>query len=109
MESNKYQDNPEIKQRYLRAKKRTEAIKKFYKHLLVYFFVNSIISFYKVRGYMRGGDSFEEAFFQLDTFIVWIIWGVFVLLQALRIFKTNMILGSDWEEKNQEYMNEEKR
>lgn len=108
MERNRYSNDPEMNQRYLRAKKRTLLIRKFYKHLSIYFIVNTIISFYKVRGYMRRGDSFEEAFFQLDTFIVWMIWGVFVLLQAVRTFKSNVILGADWEEKKiREFMDKE--
>ena len=107
MKATQYSDNPEMNKRYLRAKKKTEMIRKFYKHLAIYIIVNTIISFYKVRGYMRDGDSFDEAFFQLDTFIVWMVWGVFVVLQAIKTFKANAILGADWEEKKiREFMNE---
>ena len=110
METNLYSKDTEKHQRYLRAKKQTEMIKKFYQHLVVYLVANIIISVYKVREYMGDGDSFEEAFFQLDTFIVWIVWGVFVILQAIKTFKTNAILGVDWEEKKiREFMDENKR
>lgn len=110
MKASRYPNDPEMNQKYLRAKKRTDMIRKFYKHLAVYVIVNTIISFYKVRDYMRDGDSFEEAFLQLDTFIVWLVWGVFVILQAVRTFKSNVILGADWEEKKiREYMNENNR
>lgn len=111
MEANyKNIDNNEQNQSYLRAKKRMELIKKFYKHLVIYILVNLAISVYKVVDYVEGGYSFEEAFFQLDIFIVWIIWGVFVILQAIKTFKAGAILGADWEERKiQEIMNENKR
>jgi hypothetical protein len=110
METTKYPNDSEKNQRYLRAKKRTEALRKFYKHLIVYVVVNLVISGFKIKGYMEGGDSFEEALVLLDTWIVWAVWGVFVVLQAVRTFKSNVILGADWEEKKiREYMNENNR
>lgn len=102
----KYQDE-EMNKRYLRAKKKTESIRKFYTHLIVYILANIAISTIKVREYMQDGDTFEEAFFQFDTFAVWMIWGVFVVLQAIKTFKTDAILGADWEERKiKELMNE---
>ena len=110
METTRYPKDSEENQRYLRAKKRTVALRKFYKHLIVYVVVNIVISGFKIKGYMEEGDSFEEALVLLDTWIVWAVWGVFVLLQAIRTFKSNVILGADWEEKKiREYMNENNR
>ena len=100
----------EMNQRYQRAKKRTEAIRKFYKHLVTYVIVNMFISGYKVNEYMEQGDTFEEAFFNLDTFIVWIVWGAFVLLQAVKTFNPTMFMGADWEERKiKELMDQNKR
>ena len=103
-----YQTKDQIEEaKYLRAKKRIEQIKKFYKHVMIYLIVNLFISFFKVRDYMREGDTFMEALENLDVYIVWIIWGFFLLLQAVKTFNANMILGSDWEERKiKEYMNE---
>lgn len=110
MEKNRYPNDPEKNQRYLRAKKRTDAIRKFYKHLVVFIVVNIVISGFKIKGYMEEGYTFEETLTLIDTWAVWAVWGVFVLLQAIRTFKSNVILGTDWEDKKiQEYMNENNR
>ena len=99
-------DKSKTNQSYIRAKEKVELIRKFYKHLVVYVLVNIIISTYKMIDYMDGGYTFDEAFFQLDIFIVWMIWGVFVVLQAVRVFGSNVFLGKDWEDKKiQEMMN----
>jgi hypothetical protein len=104
-------DSNKANESYLRAKNKTAGIKKFYKHLIIYIVVNIIISIVKIMDYMTDyGYTFEEAFFQLDTFITWAIWGFFVLLQAVKTFKKNAFLGADWEEKKiQEIMNQKKR
>lgn len=95
---------------YQRAKKRTEALRKFYKHLIIYVVVNIVISSYKVNEYLDKGYSFEEALFNIDTLAVWVVWGVFVLLQAFRTFNPSMVLGTDWEERKiREYMDENNR
>ena len=93
--------------KYLRAKKRIDQLKKFYKSVMIYVIVNFFISFFKVRNYMDNGDSFLEALSNFDTYIVWIIWGFFLLLQAVKTFKADAFLGKNWEERKiKEYMNE---
>lgn len=100
-------DNKNANESYIRAKKKTEEIKKFYKHLIIYVVVNIIISAVKVTDYLDGGFTLEETFSQLDIYIVWLIWGFFILLRAVKTFKANAILGADWEERKiKEIMNE---
>lgn len=109
METSRFK-NPDRQQKYLRAKKRTEELRKFYKHVIIYVALNIAISAFKLRLYMRDGESFEEVMTRLDMYIVWVIWGVFLLLQAIKTYRSNVILGSDWEEKKiREFMNEGKR
>lgn len=106
MEATRYPNDEDKNQRYLRAKKRIEMIRKFYKHLVIYIVINIVISGFKVYEYMDEGYTFDESLFILDTYIVWLVWGVFVLLQAIRTFKSNVVMGADWEEKKiREYMN----
>ena len=110
MEATRYPNDSEKNQRYLRAKKKAEALRKFYKHLIIYVVVNIVISGFKIKGYMEDGYSFEETLGLIDIWVVWAVWGAFVLLQAIRTFKSNVILGADWEEKKiREYMNENNR
>ena len=107
MEHKLYSNDSELNQKYLLAKKRTENLRKFYKHLVIYVLVNSFISGFKIKDYVEGGFTFEEAFSQFDVYIVWLVWGAFVALQALRTFNSNLIGGADWEERKiREYMNE---
>ncbi len=93
---------------YLRAKKRVEEIKDFYKHLSVYLIINIFISTMKIRRNLLNGESFEEAFFDFGTFAVWIFWGIGILFQAIRLFGTDYFFGKDWENKKiRELMREE--
>lgn len=102
--------NEERNASYQRAKKKTEALRKFYKHLVIYVVVNIAISTYKIYHYMEDGYSFEDALVNIDTLAVWIVWGAFVVLQAVRTFNPSMIMGTDWEEKKiRQIMNENKR
>lgn len=109
MERVKY-TNPEKQQKYLRAKKRMDELRKFYKHVAIYVLVNIFISGFKIREYLGDGYTWEETLSKLDVYVVWIVWGAFVILQAIRTYNTKMILGSEWEERKiREYMNENKR
>jgi len=100
-------NDPVKQQRYLRALKRTEKLKKFYKHLIVYILVNLAITLVKINVYVNDGESLEEVMTRLDMYFVWVIWGVFLLLQGIRTFSRNSILGTDWEERKiRKYMNE---
>lgn len=109
MERIKY-STPEKQQKYLRVKKRMGELRKFYKHVAIYILVNIFISGFKIREYMKDEYTFEEAFQKLDVYFVWIVWGVFVILQGIRTYNSKMILGSEWEERKiREYMNENKR
>lgn len=92
---------------YMRAKNRVIAIKKFYQHLVVYIAINCLISLLKINDYIDDEESLADTLSRFDIYIVWIIWGFFVLLQAIRTFKPTVFMGSDWEERKiQEYMNE---
>lgn len=93
--------------KYMKAKKRIDEMRKFYKHLTVYLIVNLFISFFKINNYMDDGDTLLEALSTFDTYIVWMVWGFFLILQWVRTFNKNMFLGSDWEERKlRQYMNE---
>lgn len=95
------------KSSYLKAKDRVTAIKKFYQHLVIFVVINALISWFKISRYMDEGASFEDTMTRLDIYVVWMVWGFFLVLQALRTFNSNIFLGKGWEEKKiREYMNE---
>jgi len=83
METNKY-----IKEdRYLKAKKKVEAYKGFYWHLAVYVIVNSFITVNRlISNVFEGGQSYVDAFLSLETFFIWVPWGIGVLIHGIFVF-----------------------
>ncbi len=87
-------------ERYSRAKKKVERIKGFYRHLIVYFSINILITSIHVVNDMRGGTSFITAFWDLQTFFTWIPWGVGLMIHGIVAFDIfSFFLGNDWEDK----------
>lgn len=99
-------DNNNEEKRYLKAKKRIEELKQFYKHLVVYIVVNTFISSRKIIRNLDNGETLNEAFFDSSTFIVWFFWGIAIVLQAFKVFGFDLFMGKNWEEqKIKELMN----
>ncbi len=99
-------DNNNEEKRYLKAKKRIEELKQFYKHLVVYIVVNTFISLRKIIRNLDNGETLNEAFFDSSTFIVWFFWGIAIVLQAFKVFGFDLFMGKNWEEqKIKELMN----
>lgn len=93
METKKYtkEDN------YLKAKKKVETIKGFYRHLAVYVIVNCFITVFII---IRKGESFIDAIWDLQTFFTWVPWGIGVLIHGLVVFEVfKFLLGKKWEER----------
>ncbi|MEM6686558.1 MAG: 2TM domain-containing protein [Bacteroidota bacterium] len=102
--------NREKTERYLRAEKKVNELKGFYIHVLVYICVNLFISTKKIMTNLDNGETFEQAFFDLGTFIVWLAWGIGLAFHAFNVFIDNGILGKNWEDRKiQDYMDEEDR
>ena len=83
--------------KYRRAAERVDRLRGFYNHLIVYVVVNMSISIFKVVRNVENGESYAEAIFDLNTFIVWLFWGIALALHAFSVFGLPMILGKDWE------------
>lgn len=87
-------------ERFLKAKKKVESIKGFYRHFAVYMIINVIITIIKTNSNIGNGDSFNEAFFNIGTFFTWVPWGVGLLIHGLVVFDTfSFLLGKGWEER----------
>jgi len=93
-----------------RAKKRVEELKGFYIHLMVYVFVNIMISVVVSTSLMYNGYSFLEAISNFGVFSTWLFWGIGVFFHALKVFSYNPFFNKDWEERQiQKYMEEEEK
>ncbi|SDU03238.1 2TM domain-containing protein [Polaribacter sp. Hel1_33_78] len=86
----------------LKAKLRIAEIKKFYEHVVIYILVNLFLTFiwsfsFKLIGNFIASNQFDVGDF---THIpIWLIWGIFLGLHALKTFGFSHILGKDWEER----------
>ncbi len=65
---------------------------RFYRHLLIYLVVN------------LGLLAVNLTYSQQTLWVVWVIfgWGLGVLMHALKVFKSNLILGPEWEKREVE-------
>ena len=96
METNKYAKE----NKYLKAKKKVEAIKGFYWHLAVYIIVNGFITVSKTINNIANGESLSDSLFDIGTFFVWVPWGIGLLIHGLVVFEIfSFLLGKDWEER----------
>jgi hypothetical protein len=100
-------DNKKMDQRYLRAKKRVDKLKGYYSHLLAYVIINIIISFFKIKSDVNGGDTLEEALLDGDNYSLWLWWGIGIAFHTYGMFGARLFMSKDWEaRKIKEYMNE---
>ena len=77
-----------------RATKRVKQIKGFYKHVMIYIIVNSLLILLNYFDLDEG-----EKFLQFSTFSTLFFWGIGLLFHAIKVFGKNIFLGTDWEEK----------
>ena len=82
--------------RYEFAKKKVQALKDFYIHLLVYILVNAGLIFINLL-YSQGG--------------IWFIypllgWGIGIVVHGFSVFGSSIFFGEDWEKRQiDKYMN----
>ena len=94
----------------LKAKLRVEEIKEFYKHLITFVMVNLFLAFIWKFSFKIFGNFIVSNQFDVDGFThipIWLIWGVFLVIHALKTFGFLNFFNKDWEEKKiKEFMNE---
>lgn len=94
--------------KYLRARTKVEKLKAFYTHLVVYLVVNIVVTTLKIYRNIENGESFNEAFFDINMISLWLLWGIAIVLHALSIYGIPFLFSKDWEERQiEKYMNEE--
>lgn len=91
-------------------KNKIEDIKKFYKHLVFYIFINLIITFLGTITFKVFGDFIISNQYDENGFVhypLWFVWGIILGLHALKVFVFPDIFGNNWKEKKiKKYMNE---
>ena len=105
MQRNKQQFTKE--QQYIQARKRVEKIGKFYKHLIAYVIVNTFLSAVFIVGDINDGDTFNQAFFNLNNYKIWFFWGIGIVFQGLNTFGLNLVFSKGWQDRKvREFMND---
>ncbi|WP_431166446.1 2TM domain-containing protein [Tenacibaculum halocynthiae] len=103
-------DNYTKEQKYFRAQKKVEELKKYYVHLSVYIIVNIFISVKKIVRNVDNGETFQEAFFDFGTFATWFFWGIGLVFHTFKVFGFDFFLGKNWEERKiKEHMDNQTR
>lgn len=93
-----------------RAKKRVEALKGFYVHMVVYLLVNVFIIISTVIARMGGGETLVDALFNFATFTTAFFWGIGLAFHAAKVFSFNPFFNKEWEDRQiQKYMEEDKK
>jgi hypothetical protein len=91
-----------------RAIYKVNRIKRFYKHLAVYIIVNTLILSLKIFRNLNHGETFSEAFFDINLYGIWLFWGIGLAFHAFTVFGTDYFFGKNWEEnKIKQFMKEE--
>lgn len=86
------------REKYFDAKERVKKIKGFYKHLIVYITINTILTIL---------DFYSNNF---NLFSTWFYWGIGIVFHALGVFGKNIFLSNNWEKRKiQELMDEENK
>jgi hypothetical protein len=94
----------------IKAKQRVEEIKKFYKQLVTYIVVNLFLTFvwsfsFKIFGDFVVSNQFDSNGFRHIP--IWLIWGVFLIIDAFKTFGFLNLHVKDWEERKiREFMKE---
>jgi hypothetical protein len=93
--------------KYIRAKKRVEALKGFYKHFAFYLVINGFFIGRRIYLDLYNGDSFLDAFTEISNYRLFFWWGIVLTFHAINVYKFNFF-GKNWEERKiQEEMNKD--
>lgn len=94
---------------YLRAKLKTEKLKKFYSHLGTFAILFIALHGYKIIRRVSAGHDFFDVLAEMSIGSLWWYWAIALLLHAAQVFLPNILFGADWEaRKMKEYMDNDK-
>ncbi|MAP55015.1 MAG: hypothetical protein CL605_08955 [Altibacter sp.] len=88
--------------KYLKAKKKVQAIKRFYSHLIVYLLVNAGLLFFRIEWapfLFSQQDAAFISWLNWNTFGITFFWGLGLLFHALSVFVVKFKFLKKWEER----------
>ncbi len=95
--------------KFERAKKRVEELKKFYKHVAFYIVINGFFIGRRIYNDIAYGDSFVDAFTDIRNYRLFFWWGVIVIIHGLKVYQFSFLFNKDWEKRKiKEEMNRNK-
>lgn len=104
----------EIDKNRIKAESRVKELKKFYDHIAAYLIINFVFTlisnYYDIVVHIYGDFRISNKITTqgFDYYPLWIIWGVFLAMDAFRIFGFVKLFGRKWEEKKlKEFINKE--
>ncbi|WP_272148981.1 2TM domain-containing protein [Tenacibaculum aiptasiae] len=98
-------DSKQQSDKYIKARKRVENIKKFYKHLTFYILINLVFIGYRIFKDIDYGSTFVEAFTDISNYKIFFWWGVILILHGVSVFGKDLLFNKEWEERKvKEYM-----
>ncbi|MFS4467982.1 2TM domain-containing protein [Maribacter sp. 2210JD10-5] len=100
--------NQQPSERFLKAKKKVDSMKKFYHHLRVYIIINALLLVVKLNLYNWFRDDYQ--WIQNPEFGYWfnwniigtpVLWGIGLLIHGICVFKFGV---TSWKELKPEFM-----
>lgn len=92
------------KRMYLEAQKKVSKLRIFYVHLAGYLVMAGFIIWNNI---IIGDTKYTDAILAINYSTLF-VWGFFVLLHGIRVFKSDFIFNKKWEEKNlKEFMGDD--
>jgi len=100
-------ETEKMNKKYIKAKKRVEELKGFYKHVAVYVVINGFFIGRRIYLDISYGDSFIDAFTEISNYRLFFWWGIGLLIHGLNTYRYRFF-SKNWEERKiQEEMNKE--
>lgn len=84
--------------KYLKAKKRVDELRGFYKHLAVYIVINGFFIGRRIYLDIIYGDSFIDAFTEMSNYRLFFWWGFGLIIHGLNTYRYSFF-SKNWEER----------
>lgn len=85
--------------KYLRAKKRVEELKQFYKHAAFYIVINGFFIVRRIYKDIEYGDSVIEALTDFSNYRLFFWWGIILIFHGINTFRFDFFFGKNWEDR----------